>query len=93
MDRDPSGDNGELPKRHSGLPVAGYRPQSDRTIAAVNEVNQAEEQVLRLLDRLAADAAIAPDGRWFAIGRTDIEKGFASIIRSIFKPGRITGLG
>lgn len=86
---DTTADNGELPRPHAGLPVAGYRPQSDRAVATVNQVKQVEEQVLRLLDRLAADTALGPDGRWLAIGRTDIEKGFMAINRSIFRPARV----
>ena len=73
---------------HTGLPVAGYRPQSDERVALVNEAKQIEEQVLRFLDRLAAHPTEEIDGRWFSIGRTDIEKGFMAINRSVFQPGR-----
>jgi hypothetical protein len=77
----------------TGLPIAGYRPQSEDRIALVNEAKQLEERVLRFLDRVATQfACVAPgdlDGRWFATGRTDIEKGFMSVNRSIFKPDRI----
>ncbi len=72
----------------TGLPVSGYRPQSDERIALVNEAKQLEERVLRFLDRLASNETEKVDGRWFAIGRTDIEKGFMAINRSIFQPGR-----
>lgn len=36
----------------SGLPVAGYRPQSDAAIALVNEFKADEERLLRKIDAL-----------------------------------------
>lgn len=74
-------------EKMSGLPVAGYRPQSMDAIARANALKQMEERVLRLLDELKADPEI--DQRWLATGRTDIEKGFSCAVRSIFKPGRV----
>jgi hypothetical protein len=74
-------------EKKEGLPVAGYRAQSAENIALVNEAKQLEERVLRFLDRLTASGAI--DGRWFSIGRTDIEKGFMAINRSVFQPERV----
>ena len=71
---------------HTGLPVSGYRPQNDVAIARVNRAKQIEEEVLRLLDELGHDADV--DKRWLAIGRTDIEKGFMTVNRSVFRPGR-----
>lgn len=72
-----------------GLPVSGYRQQSQEAVDAVNEFKQLEERVLRAVERLKATSAIAEDGRWLATGVTDLEKGFMSINRSIFKPTRI----
>ena len=69
-----------------GLPVNGYRAQGDEAVAKVNRAKQIEEEVLRLLDEWAADSLI--DKRWLAIGRTDIEKGFMAVNRSVFRPGR-----
>lgn len=73
---------------HQGLPVAGYRPQSAENIALGNANKAIEEQVLRVLDGLAARPEI--DKRWLAIGRTDIEKGFMAVNRAVFQPGRVT---
>lgn len=72
---------------HAGLPVAGYQPQSDANVAAVNQTKRLEEQVLRHLDQLAGLDGIDP--RWFAVGRTGIEKGFMAVNRAVFKPGRV----
>lgn len=72
---------------HTGLPVAGYQPQSADAIARANAIKQMEERVLRLLDELKADPVI--DQRWLQIGRTSLEQGFMGVVRSIFKPGRV----
>ncbi len=72
---------------HQGLPVAGYQKQSDEAVAKVNVNKELEEQVLRALDKLKDDPRV--DQRWLATGRTDIEKGFMAVNRSIFKPGRV----
>lgn len=68
--------------------IAGYRQLTAEEQAAMNANKQIEEQVLVLLDKLAADAAI--DKRWLAIGRTHIEQGFMAVNRSIARPQRLT---
>lgn len=73
--------------KHEGLPVAGYKPQSDKNVELVNGMKVTEEVVLRCLDDLAAMPDV--DKRWLAIGRTQIEQGFMAVNRSIFKPGRV----
>lgn len=72
--------------QHDGLPVAGYRPQSDVSVERVNLNKRLEEQVLRALDVLAEQPDI--DKRWLAIGRTAIEQGFMAVNRSVFRPAR-----
>jgi hypothetical protein len=73
---------------HQGLPVAGYKPtQSQVAIDLVNRNKVLEERVLRVLDELKESGVC--DARWLATGRTDIEKGFSSVNRSIFKPARV----
>ena len=72
---------------HTGLPVEGYRKQSENNVALVNKNKRIEEEVLRLLDDLASMSDI--DKRWLAIGRTHLEQAFMAINRSIFKPERI----
>jgi len=73
---------------HAGLPVAGYTSQPEEKVALVNANKRLEEQVLRVLDDLAADPST--DKRWLAIGRTAIEKGWMFVNRSVFKPERIS---
>lgn len=73
--------------QHEGLPVEGYRPQSDAAVDLVNENKRLEEQILRVLDSLAAKSHV--DKRWLAIGRTAIENGWMAVNRSIFHPARV----
>lgn len=77
---------------HEGLPVAGYQPQSQAAVDAVNTFKRAEERLLRYLDTLAAGGEGLPsvDGRWLAIGRTELEKAFMAINRAVFQPKRIS---
>lgn len=75
--------------KHEGLPVPGYKAQSDAAISAVTRLKHLEEHVLRELDALAKDPDIQIDPRWLATGRTDIEKGFMAANRSVFRPGRV----
>lgn len=72
---------------HKPLPVAGYVAQGDEKIALVNRNKEIEERALRILDELANLPSV--DKRWLAIGRTDLEKAFMSINRSIFQPVRV----
>lgn len=72
--------------QHKGLPVSGYTPVSGDAVALVNRSKELEERVLRFLDELAAVPGV--DVRWFSIGRTDIEKGFMAVNRSVFRPAR-----
>ncbi|KPH80525.1 DUF7681 family protein [Bosea vaviloviae] len=72
---------------HSGLPVAGYQPQSEGAVARVNACKRVEEAVLRVLDELAEREDV--DKRWLALGRSSIEQGFMAVNRSIFRPARV----
>lgn len=74
---------------HNGLPVSGYRPQTEGAVALVNRNKAMEERILRVIDAMQGDDAI--DQRWLAIARTDLEKGFMALNRAVFRPGR-TGL-
>lgn len=74
---------------HQPIPVSGYTAQSDDNVSIVNANKRLEEEILRVLDGMAAMTDI--DKRWLAIGRTNIEQGFMAINRSVFKPKRIEG--
>lgn len=72
---------------HSGLPVKGYKPQSDERIALANEGKELEERYLRWLDKLKANPDT--DKRFVALAFTDMQGAAMWAIRSIFQPGRI----
>ncbi|GLS86676.1 hypothetical protein GCM10010873_16500 [Cypionkella aquatica] len=72
---------------HAALPVHGCRPQPAAALERVNAMKQIEERVLRALDELKEFPET--DQRWLATGRTDIEKGFMAVDRSVFKPSRV----
>lgn len=73
------------------MPVSGYQPQSQVAVDTVNTFKQAEERLLRQLDALAQGREGLPpvDGRWLAIGRTELENAFMAINRAIFQPQRV----
>ena len=84
---------------HTGLPVAGYQPQSDEKVALVNSNKEMEERLLRTIDALSLGLPTSTqpgtvnhafaDGRWLAIARTHFEQGFMALNRAIFQPKRI----
>ncbi|ELP0880833.1 Acb2/Tad1 domain-containing protein [Klebsiella pneumoniae] len=71
--------------------IKGYRDLTEEEIALMNEGKALSEQVGAFVEKLnAAEFAKtsdqAPDKRWLAIGKTDLQKGFMAVIRSIAKP-------
>ncbi|KYK44574.1 hypothetical protein A1D31_14350 [Bradyrhizobium liaoningense] len=73
--------------QHQGLPVAGYQPQSDANVSAVNVNKRLEEEILRRIDTLEQTPGI--DRRWLNIGKTHLEQAFMALNRAIFQPSRI----
>lgn len=75
---------------HGPLHVVGYTPQSDETIALVNELKQIEERYLRALDRMTDSRPQCPfDQRCVAEARTHIQTGAMFAVRAVFRPMRI----
>ncbi|HCL5638246.1 TPA: hypothetical protein N2N45_004329 [Klebsiella aerogenes] len=71
--------------------IKGYRDLTEEEIALMNEGKALSEQVAAFVEKLnAAEFAKTsdqvPDKRWLAIGKTDLQKGFMAVIRSIAKP-------
>lgn len=75
--------------KHSGLPVAGYQPQSAENVALVNENKILEERVLRQIDKHFDSPEIDP--RMAALARTRIQEAFMWLNRAVFQPKRIEG--
>ena len=78
-----------MSEEHKGLPVHGYQVQSKSNVDLVNTNKIHEEKILRIIDELGAMDNV--DKRWLAIAKTDLEKGFMALNRSIFKPSRLQG--
>jgi hypothetical protein len=71
--------------------IKGYRDLSAEEIALMNEGKDLAQKVGAFIEKLeAAEFAQTsdqtPDKRWLAIGKTDLQKGFMAVIRSIAKP-------
>lgn len=74
---------------HQGLPVSGYRPQSDTKVAVVNTNKELEERCLRQVDAMQADTAAGHDPRMIALARTGIQDAFMWLNRAVFQPARV----
>lgn len=70
--------------------IKGYRDLTQEEIDLMNEAKELAVRCGELCDKLAASNAVHTeegiDLRWLAIGKTDLQKGFMAVIRSIAKP-------
>jgi hypothetical protein len=64
--------------------IKGYRDLSENEISQMNEAKSIGEGVGRLCNALALNPGI--DQRWLAIAKTDLQKGFMALVRSIAQP-------
>lgn len=75
---------------NDGLPVPGYKPQSDENVALVTHFKQLEERLLRELDIMFdSQEPHRFDKRWLSVANTHFEQGFMALNRSVFQPSRI----
>lgn len=69
--------------------IKGYRDLSVEEIELMNAVKNTSEEVGILIDKLekmTKDGALNLDLRWLAIAKTDLQKGFMSLVRAIAQP-------
>jgi hypothetical protein len=74
--------------------ITGYRQLNADEITLVNEVKQLGLQIGALIERLEelpqavhpTDEGPAIDRRWLAIGKTDLQRGWMSVVRAIARP-------
>ena len=64
--------------------IKGYRDLTEVEIGAMNDCKLVAIEVGVLCDKIAKMDGV--DQRWVAIGRTDLQKGFMSLIRGIARP-------
>jgi hypothetical protein len=65
--------------------ITGYRDLSQSEIDLMNDIKQLAAQVGDLIDSLKSHGDIH-DQRWIAEGKTDLQKGFMSLVRGIAQP-------
>lgn len=71
--------------------ITGYRDLSQGEIDAMNRVKALAEEVGKLCQSFdgpvpGPDGSFFPDPRWLAIAKTDLQKGFMFLTRSIAQP-------
>jgi hypothetical protein len=65
--------------------IKGYRDLSETEIADMNAAKMLAEQVGDLCKKFEMERPNV-DKRWLAIARTDLQKGFMALVRSIARP-------
>jgi len=73
---------------HNGLPVAGYRKQSEKNVELVNKAKEIEERALRHLDELRSGGSDF-DQRMVSLAVTGIQEAFMWANRAVFQPDRV----
>lgn len=69
--------------------IDGYRELTIEEIDYLNVVKSKEKDILELiwlLETVDPEYPAQPDRRWLAIAKTDLQKGFMALCRSIAKP-------
>jgi len=64
--------------------IKGYRELNADEIALMNEVKAKGAELGALVEKLRANKEL--DGRWIAIGATDLQTGLMALTRAIAKP-------
>ena len=67
--------------------ITGYRELSQDEINAMNKSKELASQAGDFIDELEKNGYV--DKRWLAIAKTDLQKAFMSLTRSIAKPSTI----
>lgn len=65
--------------------IKGYRELSPLEVAQMNQVKDTAEMVNKIVEAMERDPS-SFDPRWVAIAKTDLQKGFMALTRSIAKP-------
>ena len=70
--------------------IKGYRDLSQEEIDLMNEIKEKAEEVGGLVEKIHQmfldEKENNPDPRWISIAKTDLQKGFMALIRSVAKP-------
>lgn len=64
--------------------IKGYRDLSQQEIDLMNSVKARAETIGQAIEEMEKVSSI--DKRWLAIAKTDLQKGFMALVRSIAQP-------
>ena len=64
--------------------IKGYRELNEFEISRMNRIKELAAEVGTLVEEMEGQGEADP--RWVAIAKTDLQKGFMSLTRSIAKP-------
>lgn len=64
--------------------ITGYRQLSEDDAIAMNEIKEHGIALGELITKLQAGKGY--DGRWIAIGKTDLQTGIMALIRAVAQP-------
>lgn len=66
--------------------IDGYRDLSQDEISRMNHIKGIGKEVGEYIKTLEENAVLNVDKRWLAIAKTDLQKGFMSLVRAIARP-------
>ena len=68
--------------------IKGYRDLTQDEISLMNKIKELGVEIGALCTSLTMTPikGEAPDQRWVAIGKTDLQKGIMALVRSVAKP-------
>lgn len=64
--------------------ISGYRELSEAEISMMNQIKELGSALGSIVDHLESMDSI--DKRWLSIGKTDLQKGIMSLVRSVAQP-------
>lgn len=64
--------------------INGYKELTEDQIDTINGIKKTADEVGEIIDGMAGWAGA--DQRWLAIAKTDLQKGFMSLVRAVAKP-------
>jgi len=65
--------------------IKGYRELTEQEISIINDIKQLADVIGKMIEGME-EVEEGVDKRWVAIAKTDLQKGFMSLVRSIAQP-------
>jgi len=66
--------------------IKSYRELTQEEIDMMNRIKDIETEVAKTVNEMLNDDGNDFDQRWIRVARTDIQKGFMSLVRAVAKP-------